>query len=159
VNRLCQFELLSHRGRRGLISCANELSPTTNDAKKDELCRLVDLALFRVDLRSSQARSDEMSFLSYVVHLWFLALTFKEMQATMRRFPARWAVEKIDAGFKVLRQGRSRGRSADVVPRLCGTAARSRLKARIRGWHGQPLLIQCSVTANPNIAIGCPSPT
>jgi hypothetical protein len=37
---------------------------TTNDAKKDELCRLTDLALFRVDLRSSQDRSREMSFLS-----------------------------------------------------------------------------------------------
>lgn len=53
---------------------------TTHDAKKDELCRLVDLALFRVDLRSSQDRSGEMSFLGYLVHLWFLALAFREMQ-------------------------------------------------------------------------------
>ena len=55
----------------------------THDAKKDQLCRAdEDLAFFRVDLRSSQNRlSGEMSFLSYLVHLWFLAIRFKEMQA------------------------------------------------------------------------------
>lgn len=54
---------------------------TTHDAKKDELCRLTDSALFRVDLRSSQDCTDEMSFLGYLVHLWFLARAFHEAQA------------------------------------------------------------------------------
>src|SRR6476620_5182158 len=53
---------------------------TIHDAKKDELSRRDNLALFRVDLRSSQDRSGEMSFLGYLLHLWFLA-PFQEMQA------------------------------------------------------------------------------
>ena len=53
---------------------------TIHDARKDELSRRDNLALFRVDLRSSQDRSGEMSFLGYLLHLWFLA-PFQEMQA------------------------------------------------------------------------------
>lgn len=54
---------------------------TAHDAKKDEICRVLDFALFRVDLRSSDDRSGEMDFLAYLVHLWFLAMAFQEMQA------------------------------------------------------------------------------
>lgn len=54
---------------------------TAHDAKKDKLCQILGLALFRVDLRSSDDRSGEMDFLAYLVHLWFLAMAFQEMQA------------------------------------------------------------------------------
>jgi hypothetical protein len=37
--------------------------------------------LFRVDLQSSRAETARMSFLRYLVNLWFLATKFAEMQA------------------------------------------------------------------------------
>jgi hypothetical protein len=52
-----------------------------NDAKKDQICRQVDLALFRVNLRMSRSKIGDLTFLNYLVHLWFLALRFKEMQS------------------------------------------------------------------------------
>ena len=41
-----------------------------NDAEKDEICRAVALAIFRVDLQCSRIETARMKFLSYLVHLW-----------------------------------------------------------------------------------------
>ena len=51
-----------------------------NDGRKDAICRQAGLALFRVDLQSSRAETARMSFLRYLVNLWFLATKFAEMQ-------------------------------------------------------------------------------
>lgn len=53
-----------------------------HDQKKDQICLQAGLALFRVDLQSSQAKTARMTFLRYLVNLWFLAAQFAEMQAT-----------------------------------------------------------------------------
>jgi hypothetical protein len=55
---------------------------TKDDAKKDEICREADLALFCVNLPTSQNQIGELSFLNYLTHLWFLGLKFEEMRAT-----------------------------------------------------------------------------
>jgi len=55
---------------------------SAHDAKKDEICRQADLALFRVNLPTSQIQIGQLSFLNYLVHLWFLALKFEEMRAS-----------------------------------------------------------------------------
>lgn len=52
-----------------------------HDRRKDEICRQADLALFRVDLRSSRVETARMSFLRYLVNLWFPSTKFAEMQA------------------------------------------------------------------------------
>jgi len=54
----------------------------SHDAEKDEIFRLADLALFRVDLRSSRLETAQLSLLEYLVHLWFLGNQFREMRAT-----------------------------------------------------------------------------
>ena len=51
------------------------------DGRKNEICRQAGLALFRVDLQSSRAETARLNFLRYLVHLWFLAAKFAEMQA------------------------------------------------------------------------------
>lgn len=53
-----------------------------HDAKKDEICRLADLALFRVDLRSSRLETAQLNLLEYLMHLWFLGNQFLKMRAT-----------------------------------------------------------------------------
>lgn len=53
-----------------------------HDAEKDEICPLADLALFRVDFRSSRLEMAQLSLLEYLVHLWFLGNQFREMRAT-----------------------------------------------------------------------------
>ena len=53
-----------------------------NDWKKDEICLKAGIALFRVDLQSSRVETAQMSFLRYLVNLWFLAAKFAEMQAS-----------------------------------------------------------------------------
>jgi hypothetical protein len=52
-----------------------------SDWNKDDICLKAGLALFRVDLQSSRAETARMSFLRYLVNLWFLATKFAEMQA------------------------------------------------------------------------------
>jgi Protein of unknown function (DUF2726) len=52
-----------------------------NDAKKDQICREADLALFRVNFPLSRSSVGQLSFINYLVHLWFLALEFARMQA------------------------------------------------------------------------------
>jgi hypothetical protein len=52
-----------------------------NDWIKDDICLKAGLALFRVDLQSSRAETTRMSFLRYLVNLWFLATQITEMQA------------------------------------------------------------------------------
>jgi hypothetical protein len=56
----------------------------------------------------------------------------------MRRFPPPWTVEATDGGFKV-----------------CDAGTVSEIGAGM----ASPYSFSGSVTANPNIAIGCPSPT
>ena len=51
-----------------------------NDGKKDEICQQAGLALFRVDVQSSRAETARISFLRYLVNLWFLGIKFTEMQ-------------------------------------------------------------------------------
>jgi hypothetical protein len=53
---------------------------TKNDLKKDKICRDEDLALFRVNLPTSQRQIGQLSFVSYLVHLWFLGLQFEKMR-------------------------------------------------------------------------------
>ena len=53
---------------------------TVHDANKDEICRCADLALFRVGMHSSRIEAVQLTFLGYLVHLWFLAAEFKRMQ-------------------------------------------------------------------------------
>jgi hypothetical protein len=53
----------------------------SHDHKKDKICRLADLALFRVDLRSTRIETAQLRFLEYLVHLWFLGNQFQEMLA------------------------------------------------------------------------------
>ena len=53
---------------------------TTHDARKDELCRTSDLGLFRVDLRTAQVETAKLTFLKYLMHLWFLGAKFEEMR-------------------------------------------------------------------------------
>lgn len=55
---------------------------STHDAKKDEICRQANLALFRVNLPTSQSQIGQLSFLNYLVHLWFLALEFEKLRAS-----------------------------------------------------------------------------
>jgi hypothetical protein len=54
----------------------------SHDYKKDQICRLADLALFRVDLRSTRIQTARLRFLEYLAHLWFLGNRFKEMLVT-----------------------------------------------------------------------------
>lgn len=51
-----------------------------HDAKKDEICRRADLALFRVGIHASRLEAPQLTFLSYLVHLWFLAVEFRRLQ-------------------------------------------------------------------------------
>lgn len=51
------------------------------DCNKDDICLEAGLALFRVDLHASRAETAQISFLHYLVNLWFLAAQFAEMQA------------------------------------------------------------------------------
>jgi len=54
----------------------------SHDHKKDKICYLADLALFRADLRSTRIETARLRFLEYLVHLWFLGNRFKEMVAS-----------------------------------------------------------------------------
>jgi len=53
---------------------------STNDLRKDEICRQAGLALFRVGLQSSRVDAPRLTFVGYLVHLWFLGIAFSEMQ-------------------------------------------------------------------------------
>lgn len=53
-----------------------------NDQLKDDICLQAGLALFRIDLQSSRIETAQMSFVRYLVNLWFLATKFAEMQAS-----------------------------------------------------------------------------
>ncbi len=59
----------------------------SHDHKKDRICCLAFLALFRVDLLSTRIETAQLRFLEYLMHLWFLGNQFKEMLAT-RILPA-----------------------------------------------------------------------
>ena len=48
-----------------------------NDHKKDGLCREADLAIFRVDFLALDKALEEMSFLRYLVHVWFMGHEFE----------------------------------------------------------------------------------
>ncbi len=52
----------------------------SHDAKKNEICCLAKLALFRVDLQSSRIETAHCRFLDYLVNLWFLGNQFEEMR-------------------------------------------------------------------------------
>lgn len=54
----------------------------SHDHKKDKICFLADLALFRADLRSTRFKTARLRFLEYLVNFWFLGNKFKEMLAT-----------------------------------------------------------------------------
>jgi hypothetical protein len=51
-----------------------------NDWKKDRICSDENLALFRVDFQTLDAQLKEMSFLQYLVHVWFMALEFERIK-------------------------------------------------------------------------------
>jgi uncharacterized protein DUF2726 len=92
-------------------------SPLHN-AEKDQICRLADLALFRVDLRSSRLETAQLSLLEYLVHLWFLGNQFREMRATgvvsedeafiMSSFLRSDAKNVFDSEFDLLGSARSK---------------------------------------------------
>lgn len=52
-----------------------------HDIMKDSICRAANLGLFRVDLPSTRSKIGDVSLVSYLLHLWFLGMKFKEMQA------------------------------------------------------------------------------
>jgi hypothetical protein len=89
-----------------------------HDAKKDEICRVADLALFRVDLRSSRLEMAQLTLLEYLVHLWFLGNQFLEMRATgtvssdeafmMSGFLRSYAKNVFDSEFDLLGSARSK---------------------------------------------------
>jgi len=54
----------------------------SHDADKDQICGRANLALFRVDLRSSRIETAAFNFVEYLVHLWFLGNQFLEMRAS-----------------------------------------------------------------------------
>jgi hypothetical protein len=72
-----------------------------NDWKKDGLCQQADLALFRVSFEALNAQLQEMSFLGYLVHVWFMAHAFDKMQRQGQIAPDEpfimWAFLKPDA--------------------------------------------------------------
>jgi hypothetical protein len=51
-----------------------------HDSKKDEICRLADLALFRLDMQSCRIETAKHRFLEYLIHLWFLSSQFRKMK-------------------------------------------------------------------------------
>lgn len=51
-----------------------------NDWKKDELCKQANLALFRVNLLNLNSEVQDMNFLVYLVHCWFMAHEFEKMR-------------------------------------------------------------------------------
>jgi Protein of unknown function (DUF2726) len=53
---------------------------TNNDVKKDTICNEAGLALFRVNLPTFRKQIGLLSFLDYLVHLWFLSQEFRRMQ-------------------------------------------------------------------------------
>lgn len=53
---------------------------TQHDPKKDRICIDEDLGLFRVNLPVSRSQAGRLTFLGYIVHLWFLGQKFKKMQ-------------------------------------------------------------------------------
>lgn len=52
-----------------------------NDHRKDDICLQAGLALFRLNLQSSRIETAQMSFVRYLVNLWFLGMEFSKMQA------------------------------------------------------------------------------
>jgi hypothetical protein len=50
------------------------------DAKKDDIARQADLALFRIDETLLARRIGPLTFLQYLVHLWFMGRAFREAQ-------------------------------------------------------------------------------
>lgn len=53
---------------------------TRNDARKNEIARAADLALFRIDERLLNRTRGGVTFLQYLVHTYFLGNSFLEMQ-------------------------------------------------------------------------------
>ncbi len=51
-----------------------------NDWKKNRLCNEAGLSLFRVNSQTLDRGLEEMSFLTYLVHFWFMAHQFEEMR-------------------------------------------------------------------------------
>ncbi|MEO1660117.1 MAG: DUF2726 domain-containing protein [Pseudomonadota bacterium] len=72
-----------------------------NDWKKDALCQQADLALFRVNFQALDAQLQDLSFLAYLVHTWFMAHVFKEMRESGQLPPDEpfmiWGFLKPDA--------------------------------------------------------------
>src|SRR5207244_2624213 len=52
-----------------------------NDQLKDEICRRASLALFRLTLSASRVKIREVSFVAYLVDVWFYGQEFARMQA------------------------------------------------------------------------------
>jgi hypothetical protein len=52
-----------------------------NDHLKDEICRRASLALFRLNSSSSQVKIKQVSFVAYLVDVWFFGREFERMQA------------------------------------------------------------------------------
>jgi hypothetical protein len=55
---------------------------SVHDAKKDQICRLDNLALFRINLPVSNTVTRQFTFVNYLVHVWFLGLKFEEMRSS-----------------------------------------------------------------------------
>jgi hypothetical protein len=53
----------------------------SHDDEKDEICRRANLAMFRVNLPASRVETAQLTFLEYLMHLWFLGNRFQEMRA------------------------------------------------------------------------------
>lgn len=51
-----------------------------NDHKKNVLCEEADLAIFRVDFLSLNKSLEKMSFLRYLVHVWFMGHEFERQR-------------------------------------------------------------------------------
>lgn len=72
-----------------------------NDWKKDAISQQANLALFRVNLQALNAEMEQMGLLAYLVHVWFMAHAFDEMQRCGQIAPdepfSMWAFLKPDA--------------------------------------------------------------
>ena len=51
-----------------------------NDWKKNQVCQEAGLALFRINLKALNEQLEKMSFLRYLVHVWFMAHEFERMR-------------------------------------------------------------------------------
>jgi hypothetical protein len=90
----------------------------SHDAKKDKICRLSNLALFRVDLQTSRIETAHFRFLEYLVNLWFLGNEFERMRATgtvppdepfmMSGFLKPNAISVFDSEFDLVGQARGK---------------------------------------------------